>query len=236
MAHASGQKGKTSMSPILILRLFGISGILGSLLFILGDLLYNHIPGSRDGIPEKMSRLPDKRLLNAGTLGLPGCWFYTLASIQFLVIFQPAGELFAFMVFLAFAAVMICYGISHTAYFSIGAGAKTAFQLGSDAESGARLGSAFFQRLVSITYIPVAISSLMMFYAIVAGKSLYPKWMVIFLPLFIYLLKVPVTRILKGHLKEIINDSYDNIVLFIFYVLSTVVLWNAWNTGAPLSM
>jgi hypothetical protein len=50
--------------------------------------------------------------------------------------------------------------------------------------------------------------------------------MVVFLPIVIYLLKTPVTRILKGRLQEIVNDAYDNIVLFVFYVLSTAVLWN----------
>ena len=77
-----------------------------------------------------------------------------------------------------------------------------------------------------ITYIPVAVSSLMMLFGIVTGRSMYPRWMVLFLPIIIYLLKIPVTRILKGHLREIVNDSYDNIVLFVFYVLSTVVQWN----------
>jgi hypothetical protein len=67
---------------------------------------------------------------------------------------------------------------------------------------------------------------LMMLYGIVTGQSMYPRWMVIFLPIIIYLLKTPVTRILKGRLREIINDSYDNIVLFVFYILSTAVLWN----------
>jgi hypothetical protein len=50
--------------------------------------------------------------------------------------------------------------------------------------------------------------------------------MVVFLPIIIYLLKTPILRILKGHLKEMINDSYDNLVLLFFYVLSTSVLWN----------
>ena len=208
------------------LQLFGISGILGSILFITGDLLYNHVPGSRDSVPVKMSRMPETRLLNAGTLGLIGCWFYTLASLQFLMVFQPAGELYAFIVFLAFAAVMICYGISHTSYFSIAAGARVAERLGSDAESGGRFGNTFFQRLVYITYIPVVVSSLMMFYGIITGKSLYPRWMAVCLPIIIYLLKSPITRILKGRIKEMVNDSYDNIVLFLFYVLSTILLWN----------
>jgi hypothetical protein len=208
------------------LRLFGISGIIGSILFIFGDLSYNHVPGSKNSPPVKMSKMPVLRLLNAGTLGLVGCWFYVLASWHLYLAFLPAGEIFAFISLLAFGAAMICYGIGHTAYFAIAAGAQVAAQLGSDVESGGELGNTFFQRITYITYIPVAISSLMMIYGIAVGRSLYPRWMLVFLPIFIYLLKTPVTRILRGHLQEIINDSYDNIVLFVFYVLSTVVLWN----------
>ena len=208
------------------LRLFGISGVIGSILFILGDLLYNHIPGSTDSFFVKMIRQPEARLLNAGTLGMIGCWFYTLASLHVYLAFRPVGEIFAFILFLAFAATMIGYGIGHTAYFAIATGAQVAVREGSDAESGGKLGNAFFQKLIKITYIPVAIFSLMMIYGIITGLSLYPRWMVVFLPIFIYLLKTPVIRILKGHLKEIINDSYDNIVLLIFYSLTTIVLWN----------
>jgi hypothetical protein len=208
------------------LRLFGISGIIGSILFILGDLSYNHVPGSKNSPTVKMSKMPVLRLINAGTLGLVGCWFYVLASWHLYLAFRPAGDIFAFISLLAFGAAMICYGIGHTAYFAIAAGAQVAAQLGSDVESGGKLGNTFFQRITYITYIPVAISSLMMIYGIAVGRSLYPRWMLVFLPIFIYLLKTPVTRILRGHLQEIINDSYDNIVLFVFYVLSTVVLWN----------
>lgn len=208
------------------LRLLGLSGILGSILFIAGDLLYNHVPGSRSSPAVKMSRMPEKRLIHAGTLGLAGCWFYTLAALHVYIAFRPAGEIFALIFLLAFAATMICYGISHTAYFAIGAGARVAVNLESEAEAGGKFGSALFQRLVTITYVPVAIFSVMMLYGIVSGQSMYPRWMVIFLPIVIYLLKTPVTRILKGRVREIIHDAYDNIVLFVFFVLSTVVLWN----------
>jgi len=208
------------------LRSFGITGIFGSILFILGDLLYNHIPGSKDSPALKMSRMPGARLINAGTLGLVGCWFYTLASVHLYLAFRPVGEVFAFIFLLAFAATSICYGIGHTAYFAIAAGAQAAGQLGSDAGMGGKLGNAFFQRVMYITYIPAAISSLMMLFGIVTGRSLYPRWMAVFLPIIFYLLKIPVTRILKGKLREIVNDSYDNIVLFVYYILSTVVLWN----------
>jgi hypothetical protein len=208
------------------LRLFGISGIAGSILFIIGDLLYAHLPGSKDSPTVRMSKLPEARLLAAGTLGMIGCWFYTLASMHVYIAFRPAGDVFAFFTCLAFAAIMVCFGISHTAYFSIAAGAQAAVKLGSEAESGGKLGNTFFKRLVYITYIPVVIANLMMFYGIVTGRSMYPGWAVVFLPIIIYLLKTPVTRLLKGHLQELVSDSYDNLIVFVFFVLSTLVLWN----------
>ena len=147
------------------LRLFGISGIIGSILFIGGDLLYNHVPGSKASPTIKMSTLPESRLLHAGTLGMIGCWFYTLAALHVYIAFRPAGEPFASILFLAFAAIMICYGIGHAGYFAIAAGAKAAASLGSDTEAGGRLGNLFFQRLTYITYVPTAIASLMRYMA-----------------------------------------------------------------------
>jgi hypothetical protein len=110
-------------------------GIFGSILFIMGDLLYNHIPGSKDNPALKMSRMPGARLINAGTLGLVGCWFYAFASLHLYLAFRPAGEVFAFIFLLAYASASICFGIGHTAYFAIAAGAQAAAQLGSDAEA-----------------------------------------------------------------------------------------------------
>ena len=209
------------------LRIFGISGILGAICLICGDLLYIHVPGSLSSKATKMASLPESRLLNAGTLGLVGSWFYTLAALHLYLAFQPAGPVFALILSIAFGAVMVCYGIAHTAFFSIATGAHVAIRFGSDADQGGKLGRAFFQRIVHITYIPVAISSLMMFYGIVAGRSLYPRWMIVFLPVVVYLLKSPVMRISKGRVRELLSDSYDNIALLIFFIISTLVLWNS---------
>jgi hypothetical protein len=208
------------------LRLLGISGILGALFFISGDLSYNHIHGSTASPAAKMSVLPEQRLINAGILGLFGCGLYVLATLQLYLAFYPVGSIFAFVLSFLFSTVMISYGISHAAYFSIAAGARAAVAAGADAETGAKLGTTFFQNLVNITYIPVASSSLMMIYGILFGRSLYPRWMVLFLPIVIYLLKTPIVRLLRGQLREIVNDAYDNIVLLVFFVISTIVLWN----------
>jgi hypothetical protein len=209
------------------LRAFGLSGVLGSLLFIYGDLLYNHVPGSAFSPAEKMAGLPESRLLKAGTLGLAGCWFYALGALHVYLAFRPAGEAFAYFLWLSFGAVMICYGISHAAYFSIAAGAKAALSLGGTVGQGSWLGEAFFKRLTLITYIPAAVSSLMMLYGILSGRSLYPWGMVFSMPLLLYVLKALVLRLLRGRPRELVNDAYDNLVLFVFFLASTLVLWNA---------
>ena len=215
-----------SIFTTLGLRLFGLSGIIGSILFIVGDLLYNHIPDSKDSNELRLSKIPESRLLNGGTLGLIGCWFYSLSAFHLYIAFLPAGDVFAFILSLAFGATMICYGVLHAAYFAIAAGSHVAAQLGANTELGGRLGWVFFVRLLNITYIPVAIFSLMMLYGIVTGQSMYPRWMAAFIPTILYLLRTPVVKIFKGHLKEIIGHAYDNIIQFVFFVLSTIVLWN----------
>lgn len=210
------------------LRCLGISGILGAILFMLGDLSYNHIPGSGDSPAVKMSIHPERRLLRAGIFGLPGCWLYVLAALHLYLAFRPVGDVFAFLLALAFGATMISYGIAHAAYFSIAAGARAAVKLGGDAETGGQLGNTFFNRVVLIVYVPVVIFNGMMIYGILTGGSLYPWWMVLCLPLVFFLLKTPVLWLLRGRLRELVNDCYDNLILFVFFTLSTLVLWNGW--------
>ncbi len=209
------------------LRGFGMAGILGAILFIAGDLLYNHVPGSHASPAARMAPLPESRLLAAGTLGLVGSWFYILGSLHVFLSLRPVGETFAFIAAAAFAAVMVCYGVAHAGYFAIAVGARVAAQNASDADSGGQLGNRFFQRLVAITYVPVAISMLMMLYGILTGRSMYPVWAVIFLPLVIYVLKKPIMAVLPGGLRQLLEDCYDNFPLLVFFMASTALLWNA---------
>ncbi len=66
-----------------------------------------------------------------------------------------------------------------------------------------------------------------MVYGILTGRSLYPVWMVVLIPIVIYLLKPLVVRLLKGRARELVNDCYDNLTFFVFFTISTMVLWNS---------
>jgi hypothetical protein len=210
---------------ITIIRLCGIAGILGALITGTGDLLYNHIPGSKQTLYEKMSTFSETRLVTAGMLGLIGSWLYLLSAFHIYYAFLPFGMGFAFAVSFSFALVAVAYGVGHASYFAIGNSAKVARQNNLDVESAGKTGEALFLRVVLITYFPVAIAMLLMLYGIVSGRSAYPLWMAIFLPIVPYLLRAPVLKILHGRAHELVRDSYDNFVLLVFFLVSTIVLW-----------
>ena len=214
-----------SLDPITITRLCGILGFLGALATGTGDLLYQHIPGSKETVAGRMSSLPQGRLVAAGIMGLVGSWLYFFSVFHIYFAFLPAGINFALAVSLSYALVTIAYGISHVSYYAIGSSAKVARENALDIEIAGKKGEALFSKLVLFTYLPVSITSLLMIYGVLSGHSAYPRWMVIFLPIVIYLLRVPVLKILGGRLHELVRDSYDNFALLIFFLVSTIVLW-----------
>jgi len=210
---------------VTIIRFCGIAGILGALIMGTGDLLYHHIPDSRLSLSERMSSLPQDRLVKAGALGLIGSWLYCLSAFHLYYVFLPVGIDFALAISCSFAMVAIAYGVGHASYYAIGSSAKVARENNLDIEAAGKMGEALFSRIVLITYIPVAIAMLLMLYGIVSGRSAYPIWMAVFLPIVPYLLRVPVLKILRGKARELVRDSYDNFVLLIFFLMSTIVLW-----------
>ena len=213
-------------SVTTIVRLCGIAGILGALITGGGDLLYHYVPGSQQPPAERMAGLPQARLVAAGVLGLLGSWLYLLSVFHIYFAFLPVGSSFAISVSITFALVAVAYGVGHASYYAIGSGAKLARANGLDIVAAAQSGGALFSRIVMITYIPVAIASLLMLYGILSGRSSYPRWLVLFLPIVPYLLRTPILKIVGGSAREILRDSYDNFVFLVFFLVSTIVLWN----------
>ena len=210
---------------ITIIRLCGILGILGALVTGAGDLLYNHIPGSTQTLYEKMSTFSQKRLVTAGIMGLIGSWLYLFSIFHLYYAFLSAGNLFALIVSISFALVAVAYGVAHASYYAIGSAAKVARENQLDVTSAGKMGEALFSKIVLITYIPVAVFSLLTIYGVISGHSTYPIWMLVFLPIVPYLLRPVVLKILRGRVHELVRDSYDNFVLLLYFFVSTLVLW-----------
>lgn len=213
-------------NAVTLIRLSGLAGVLGALITGAGDLLYHHVPGSTQTLAGRMSALPLERLVRAGALGLVGSWFYLFSSLHLYYNFLLTGQANALAIALSFTFVAIAYGVSHSAYYAIASTAMVARENSLDIEAAGKIGAALYNRLVTIAYIPVGIASGLMLIGVLSGRSSYPVWMAVFLPIVPYLLRVPILKILRGRAREIIRDSYDNFILLVFFLLSTLLAWN----------
>jgi len=68
-------------------------------------------------------------------------------------------------------------------------------------------------------------SSVLYAYLIKKGKTLYPKWMALFNPIFILIILFPALFILPYPIGGYIAPAYFNISTFIFFCISTKVLY-----------
>jgi uncharacterized protein DUF6796 len=208
------------------LRWTGLAGTLGAILLFSGDLLYLYNPNAEQSYITTLGTVPAWRLVASGVLALVACWFYLLGSGHLYYALQPAGPRIAAASFASFAAIMVAYGISHAAYFAIGAAAQVARQLGTSADAAAGLPLSYYNLLLQITYIPVAIATVLLVYAILFRPTRYPRWMILFIPTFLYLAQEPIVAALSGVAKVIVSAGYSNLIILLFYAVSTVVLWN----------
>lgn len=207
------------------LRLSGICGVAGALLLACGDVLYQHVPGSSAGVPRRMSMLSDRRLRVAAAMGLPATYLYLIGSWHVQIVLRPAGQLFGTIGWALFAAVMAGYGVAHTAYYSIATGARVAARSNRDPDDGANEGQRLFGLITRLVLLPAGIHTLMMGLAVLTGRTLYPMWMIVLLPGVLYGAKYLVRGLLRGRIGELVRDGFDNWVLFLYFAVSTMVVW-----------
>ncbi len=211
---------------IWTLRWLGLSGILGAIVLFTGDMLYYFNPNGGLSSITTMGSGPDWRLLAGGAASLIAAWLYTMGAGQIYFALKPAGKRISMLAFISFAAVMIAYGIAHASFFSIGSGAKNAFLAGVKVELMTKLPSQYFSLLIKITYLPVVIITVLFVYSVLFRKTLYPRWIIPFFPVFPYLFEGIVSQHLSGTLQVIIAGGYKNLIMLLFYLASTIVLWN----------
>ncbi len=202
---------------------FGLSGILGSLVLFAGDMLFYYNGESTDLIAN-MAGSSSGRIVISGVCALIAAWLYTLASGQIYYAFQPAQKWIRLTAFLSFTAIMIAYGVVHGAYIAIAVSAKTAVGLGLAPDSLAGLAITANNALRSVAYVPFGIFSIVFLVAVWARKTLYPRWFVLFCPAFPFMVSGRIVENLEGRLKTIVGGGYLNLLLLAFFLASTLVL------------
>jgi hypothetical protein len=189
-----------------------------------GDMLF-YFNGARTDILANMASVAPQRIILSALTALFGTWLYVLGSGQIYFAFLPAKRWLRLSVFLSFAAIMIAYGIVHGAYVAIAASARNAADMGADMQSMTELARTANNALRTVTYLPFSIFTLLSILAIWTKQTYYPRWILVFHPIILFLLNGLIAESLDGGVKVIIAGGYLNLILLVFFATSTAALW-----------
>lgn len=208
------------------LRVMGLAGILGGLLLFAGDMLFYYDSASTN-LKLNMGNVSDFRIVANGVLALLATWFYLLGLGQVYYAFMPTTKTVRNIIVISFACILISYGIIHSAYIAIATTAKLAVQNQLDIEMATALSSNTNNTIRLLIYPIFALLSFMFIWQVWKKKSLYPRWIILFFPLIPFLLKGLVGKVLSGSLWVIVMGGYLNLIIVIFFMASTIALWNS---------
>ncbi len=206
-------------------RLYGCVGILGGIILFSGDMLLYYDP-ERIDFRQNMAYASDFRIIASGVCALFAAWFYAIGTLQVYIAFKPSKPFYRNLIALCFGAIFIAFGIVHAAYTAIAATAKLSLENNLDLNNAVALSVRVNDTLREFVYPIFGLLSIFFIRQVWIRKSLYPRWIIAFFPLLLFLLEGVVTEHLPDNLFVIVKGGYLNLLLIIFFTASTIALWN----------
>jgi len=208
-----------------VIRLLGISGIIGGLILLAGDLLF-YYDSSSINLVLNMGNASDNRIIISGLTAIFATWFYLLALVHVYYAFNRSKSFTRNIMIGSFAAILVSYGIIHGAYIAIATSAKIAVENNLDLESTTSLAKEANNLLRLFIYPIFAILSFVFITEVWKKRTLYPRWIILFFPLIPFLFKTILVKLPAGGFWIVINGGFLNLILVLFFLASTVALWN----------
>lgn len=197
----------------------GIVGILASTLMYTGDMLLYFTPHAvkdfQTEIIQIMATMPSERLIAGGLLGPASAFLYTIGFYHIYLLIKANNKKIAKLIL-----VLLCFGIFyggafHTHFPILGFIAKYNSNPIQPVEKFAIL-NLFF------TFLPSLIAYALLGYLIIAKKTPYPRWLVLFSPIVLYWLSAVIKK-LPQPLMMLTAGGWSNLIFIIFFTISTVL-------------
>jgi hypothetical protein len=164
-----------------------------------------------------MKKIDPKRLMIGGMLGPVSAFFSCLGFYHIVLITDERMQPVAYAAFFLACFGMIAGGAyhSHCSYLGI---------LGEEkyGEALARVEN-YFQKFPLLYYAAEGTGLLLLAFLIVSGNTVLPRWMFLFSPGILFLLRPAVNRLPKG-IRILIAGGWTNLIFVIYYLALLFVL------------
>ncbi len=212
------------------IRILGLIGLGAALLMFVGDMcLYGHFGNGGDAISKLViSNESDTRIVVGGFIGPIAAILYCVGFFSVYFMISPRSRMLAIVIAGGAAAVMAIGGAYH-AMWSI-----RAFLIKAGLSSGDY--QALYSQIKDYTllfyntmFAGAEVISLLLLFAVLSGRSLYPRWSVVVNPGILLLLR-PLADLIPAPLGAIVSGGYLNLMFVVFFSVSVLVTRSADDT------
>lgn len=206
-------------------RIFGVFGIIGGIVLFSGDMLFYYDPINTN-LYENMGKASDSRLIGSTISALIAAWLYVLGSAHVYQAFITSKTVIKNLIFACFVAISVSYGVVHGAFMAIAASSKLAIVNNLDLNQAVTLAVKANNMLRFIVYPIFGLLSFLFIVEVWNRRSSYPRWIIFFFPLIPFLLQDFICKNLSGSISIVICGGYLNLILIVFFIASSIALWN----------
>ena len=205
------------------IRILGLIGLGAALLMFVGDMcLYGHFGSGGEAISRLViTNESDTRIVVGGFIGPIAAILYCVGFFSIYAMISPRSRTLAIVV-AGGAAVMMVVGGTYHAMWSI-----RAFLIKAGLSSGDYQGlysqiKDYTLLFYNTTLAGAEVVSLLLLFAVLSGRSLYPRWSVVVNPGILFLLR-PLADFIPAPLGAIVSGGYLNLVFIVFFSVSVLV-------------
>ena len=198
-----------------------LSGIVGSLLMYIGDMLlyYEPVSGFDYDSTARMSTMPIGRLISGGLIGLFASMFYIIGGYFFYILFNSANKILAKLLFVNIAIMCVFAGSYHAMFPYLGFVGRLPESFQSEQLAFIRT---YLDLIKTLMFVFAIIWTLILFYLVIFKKTLYPKWMLLLTPILLILAAGFVKDYIPYPFGAIIYGGWINLSFMLFFIVCLI--------------
>lgn len=217
---------------VKIILILGFTGIIGAIITGISDVILLGRPVSAHSFfvlgTESMADIVDWRITAGVFIGVFTLPFQILGLSSIYYSIKNSGKVLKSIILSSFAHAMFLSVAFHMGYAFIASGWKLYHRLGPGNAIAVEIRDRFilyWTILLSIMMTEILIGSILYVSIILRKKTMYPNWMVLFNPIFIFAVIFLLIIIIPAPLGGYIAPAYLNISMLAFFVISTFVTY-----------
>lgn len=225
-----------------LLRLTGLAALAGTLLYSIGDVLLLASKANLDEYPklkpylklladaEKMVVLPPLRMIWGALLGVFATPLVLAGYWQIYHGLTGANAVWALITILLFGCASVIGAFVHGTFYYLGEYVLALNQVDEGSQGVIADMLTRHRKVLIISYAPVmimiVIASILFSLLVASQRTTFPLWMAAANPVILIIAWLLLKRFLPQFIRDWTEGAGFNIGFFVFFVLTTSILWN----------